>query len=145
MFQAVLMFANLQEVHCQDSISWLLEELRWNKRMLAVLGSNCTALFSEHCTELPSLPVSFPCPWPCVANCSHYKQNTSRSTSLQPAHNTGTLLTWLPPCSVSMYLGIGNLEWRISCASSTGACRRCRKFSYSGMSWYPDFRHCAIV
>lgn len=44
-------------------------------------------------------------------------------------------LTWLPPCSVWMYRGIGNRACRISCASSRGACRRCLKFSYSGMSW----------
>lgn len=33
----------------------------------------------------------------------------------------------------------------MSWASSSGACRRCLKFSYSGMSWYPALRHWAIV
>ena len=50
-----------------------------------------------------------------------------------------------PPASVSIYLGIGNLVCRISCASSTGACSNCLKFSYSGSWWYPAFRHCDIV
>lgn len=55
------------------------------------------------------------------------------------------LRTCDPPCSVSMYLGIGNLVCKISWASSTGACNSCLKFSYSGMSWYLSARHCAMV
>lgn len=50
-----------------------------------------------------------------------------------------------PPCSVSMYRGMGNRVCKISWASSTGAWRSCLKFSYSGMSWYFKLLHCAIV
>lgn len=50
-----------------------------------------------------------------------------------------------PPCSVLMYLGMGNLVCKISCASSTGACKSCLKFSYSGISWYFSALHWAIV
>ena len=54
-------------------------------------------------------------------------------------------LAWLPPCSVLMYLGTGNLVWSISVVSSTGAWSSCLKFSYSGRSWYPAAFHWAIV
>ena len=54
-------------------------------------------------------------------------------------------LAWEPPCSVLIYRGTGNRVWRISVVSDTGAASRFLKFSYSGCSWYPAARHCAIV
>ena len=73
-----------------------------------------------------------------VCICIHYISHRRQNSACWSNDNWSDIIC-------ICYLGTGNLVWRISVVSATGAASSCLKFSYSGSSWYPACRHWWMV